>query len=31
MGGDIIPGILASIRKAISERREYAKPPKPQG
>ena len=25
MGGEIIPGLLASIRKATSERREYAK------
>ena len=28
MGGEIIPGLLASIRKATSERREYGKPPK---
>ena len=28
MGAEIIPGLLASIRKATSERREYAKPPK---
>ncbi|MBR2770847.1 MAG: hypothetical protein IKD78_02345, partial [Bacteroidales bacterium] len=28
MGGEIIPGLLAPIRKATSERREYGKPPK---
>ena len=31
MGAEIIPGLLASIRKATSERREYAKPPKSHG
>ena len=31
MGGEIIPGLLGSIRKATSERREYAKPPKSRG
>ena len=33
MGAEIIPGILASIRKATSERREYGKgkPPKSRG
>ena len=30
MGGEIIPGLLASIRKATKERREYAKPPESQ-
>ena len=25
MGGEIIPGLLASIRKATTERREYGK------
>ena len=28
MGAEIIPGLLASIRKATTERREYGKPPK---
>ena len=28
MGAEIIPGLLASIRKATSERREYGKPPR---
>ena len=28
---EIIPGLFASIRKAISERREYGKPPKTRG
>ena len=31
MGGEIIPGLLDSIRKATSERREYGKPPKSRG
>ena len=31
MGAEIIPGLLDSIRKATSERREYGKPPKSQG
>ena len=31
MGGEIIPGLLDSIRKATSERREYGKPPKTRG
>ena len=33
MGGEIIPGLLASIRKATTERREYGKgkPPKSRG
>lgn len=31
IGAEIIPGLLASIRKAISERRAYAKPPKSRG
>jgi len=28
MGDEIIPGLLASIRKATSERCEYGKPPR---
>ena len=28
---EIIPGLLASIRKATSECREYGKPPKTRG
>ena len=28
---EIIPGLLDSIRKAASERREYGKPPKSRG
>ena len=28
---EIIPGLIASIRKATSERREYGKPPKSRG
>ena len=28
---EIIPGLLASIRKATTERREYGKPPKSRG
>ena len=28
MGPEIIPGLLDSIRKATTERREYTKPPK---
>jgi len=31
MGPEIIPGLLASIRKATSERREYGKSPKSRG
>ena len=31
MGGEIIPGLLASIRKATKELREYAKPQKSRG
>ena len=31
MGAEIIPGLLKSIRKATSERREYAKGKKPVG
>jgi len=31
MGPEIIPGLLASIRKATTERREYGKPPKSRG
>ena len=31
MGGEIIPGLLASIRKATEGSHEYAKPPKSQG
>jgi len=31
MGGEIIPGLLASIRKATKERGEYAVPPKSRG
>ncbi len=31
MGGEIIPGLLASIRNAAAERREYGKPPKSRG
>ena len=29
--GEIIPGLLASIRKAALERREYGKSPKSRG
>ena len=31
MGTEIIPGLLVSIRKATSERREYGKPPRMRG